>query len=79
VHARYFYVRDLAYSGSVAVVHLPTALQVADVGCTYKGGISYRKLRGYLMESARVKHDANAVARWEYRDAALQATEAALL
>ena len=79
VHARYFYVRDLAYSGSVAVVHLPINLQVADVDCTYKGGVSYRKLRGYLMECARVKHDASEVARWQYRDESLQATEAALL
>ena len=72
VHARYFYVRDLAYSGAVMVIHLPTARQVADVGCTFKGGPSYLKLRQYLMECARVVHDASGNSRWEFCDGDLE-------
>ena len=34
VHARHFYVRDLAYADLVELIHLPTALQLADIGCT---------------------------------------------
>jgi hypothetical protein len=68
VHARYFYVRDLVYGGTVIVVHLPTAMQVADVGCTFKGGLSFRRLREYLMECARVCHDEHGNPQWEFRD-----------
>jgi hypothetical protein len=76
VHARYFYVRDLVYAGEVAVKHLPTALQVADVGCTYKGGPPFRKLREYLMECARIRHDEHGVPRWEFREVAREASNA---
>ena len=71
VHARYFYVRDLAYAGSVQVVHLPTDQQVADVGCTFKGGPSFLALRGYLMECARVLQDEHGNPRWEFLEVAL--------
>jgi hypothetical protein len=67
VHARYFYVRDLVYGGVVLVVHLPTDMQVADIGCTFKGGLSFRKLRESLMECARIVHDEHENPRWEFR------------
>ena len=35
VHARYFYVRDLAYGDLAEIIHLSTDLQLADIGCTY--------------------------------------------
>jgi hypothetical protein len=72
VHARYFYVRDLVYSGAVTIAHLPTAKQVADVGCTFKGGTPFLKLRQYLLECARVVHDASGNPQWEFGDDALQ-------
>jgi hypothetical protein len=75
VHARYFYVRDLAYGGAVEVVHLPTAKQVADVGCTFKGGGSFLRLRGYLLECARIVHDDSGNPQWEYRSATLQSAD----
>ena len=54
VHARYFYVRDLVYDDQFVITHLPTDIQVADVGCTFKGGPSFRRLRDLLMATARV-------------------------
>jgi hypothetical protein len=36
VHARYFYVRDLINDDVVALVKVDTALQLADLLCTYK-------------------------------------------
>ena len=54
VHARYFYVRDLVYDDKFVIVHLPTDIQIADVGCTFKGGPSFRHLRDLLMATSRV-------------------------
>ena len=56
IHARYFYVRDLVYGTKVQLYPIPSQLQVADVGCTFKGGQSFVRLRAYLMECARVVH-----------------------
>ena len=67
VHARYFYVRDLVYADALELCHLPTQMQVADIGCTFKGGPAFRTLRPYLMECARVVHDAAGTPRWEFR------------
>jgi len=67
VHARYFYVRDLVYDDHLVVCYLPTEDQVADVGCTFKGGPSFLRLRSLLMNCARVVRDLNEgeLPRWE--------------
>ena len=57
VHARYFYVRDLVNNSRINVHHIPTSMQVADVGCSYKGGPNFRQLREYLLRCARVVFD----------------------
>jgi hypothetical protein len=67
VHARYFYVRDLVYDGQFAVEKLPTELQVADIGCTFKGSATFIALKAYLMSCARVVHDDNENPFWETR------------
>ena len=68
VHARYFYVRDLVYDGQYDIVHLPTDMQVADVGCTFKGSSSFLLLKRYLMQCARIVHNSNGIPTWEIRD-----------
>ena len=65
VHARYFYVRDLVFDDQLIIVHLPTDIQVADVGCTFKGSISFLSLRSYLLSCARIMHDENDCPYWE--------------
>jgi hypothetical protein len=65
VHARFYYCRDLHYAGLIAVCNIPTDEQVADVGCTFKGGPSFLRLREYLMECARVVHDQHGNPGWE--------------
>ena len=65
VHACYFYVRDLVYDEEYTILHLPTGLQVADVGCTFKGGIQFRSLRAYLIATARIVHDEHENPEWE--------------
>ena len=65
VHARHFYVRDLAYGDLVELIHLPTALQLADIGCTYKGGHTFVYLRKILIECARLMFDDNGNPFWE--------------
>ena len=65
VHARYFYVRDLAWEELLELLHCPTDLQLADIGCAYKGGLQYHKLRKYLMECARLVRDDHNVFVWE--------------
>ena len=67
VHARYFYVRDLVYDDLFDIVHLPTNLQVADVGCTFKGGNIFLILKAYLMTCARIMHDDNDIPFWDVR------------
>ena len=65
VHARYFYVRDLVYEEQFMIQHLPTELQVADVGCSFKGTPNFLTLKSYLMDCARVRHDDNGIPLWE--------------
>jgi hypothetical protein len=65
VHARYYYVRDLVYDDQFGVYHLLTDLQMADVGCTFKGGPSFRSLRDILVETARVIHDEHEIPGWQ--------------
>jgi hypothetical protein len=65
VHARYFYVRDLVYDDKFIIEHLPTDLQLADIGCTYKGSASFLSLRSHLMSCARIMHDDNDCPVWE--------------
>jgi hypothetical protein len=65
VHARYFYVRDLAYSNQTELIHLPTELQLADIGCTYKGGPTFIYLCNLLIECARIMIDVNGNPFWE--------------
>ncbi len=68
VQARYFYVRDLAYGDQAELIHLPTELQLADIGCTYKGGPTYLYLRKLLIECARIMIDENGNPFWEMRN-----------
>jgi hypothetical protein len=68
VHARYFYVRDLVYDERFVIEKIPTELQVADVGCTFKGGPTFIALKGYLMTCARVVHDDNQNPFWELQE-----------
>ena len=65
VHARYFYVRDLVYDEQFEIEKIPTELQVADVGCSYKGTVNFLALKEYLLSCARVTHDANGIPSWE--------------
>ena len=68
VHARYYYVRDLVYGGSVRVDHLDTELQIADVGCSFKGSPNFLALRGYLMGCSRVVLNEHKEYEWETRE-----------
>ena len=65
VDARYFYIRDLVYGGEFVIEKIPTELQVADIGCSYKGTDNFATLKPYLMECARVVHDEHNVPHWE--------------
>ena len=66
VHARYFYVRDLVYDDQFQIVHLPTDIQVADVGCTFKGGPSFRRLRDFLVGTSRIVIDEHDNPQWQH-------------
>jgi hypothetical protein len=68
VHARYYYVRDLIYDDQFIIEKLPTDLQVADVGCTFKGTSTFVTLKAHLMSCARVLHDDNDNPFWHVRD-----------
>jgi hypothetical protein len=68
VHARYFYVRDLVYDDQVMIEKIPTEMQVADVGCTFKGNHTFLTLKKYLMHSARILHDDNNNPFWEINE-----------
>ena len=65
VHARYFYVRDLVYAGKLVIVHLPTCMQIADIGCSYKGSHNFSTLRTYIINTARIVHDTNGNPVWD--------------
>ena len=47
------------------LIHLPTALQLADIGCTYKGGATFLYLRTMLIECARSMFDDNKNPFWD--------------
>jgi hypothetical protein len=68
VHARYYYVRDLIYDDQFVIEKLPTDLQVADVGCTFKGTATFVTLKAHLMSCARILHDDNNNPFWDVRD-----------
>ena len=53
VHARYFYVRDLVYDEQFEILPIPSELQVADIGCSFKGVKNFLDLRKYLLNCAR--------------------------
>ena len=65
VHARYFYVRDLVYDDQFVLTQLPTDKQIADVGCTFKGGPSFRRLRDLLMATTRIVKDEHDIPQWQ--------------
>jgi hypothetical protein len=67
VHARYFYVRDLVYDDQFIVDYLPTGMQVADIGCTFKGTSTFVTLREHLVLCARVVHDEHGNPFWDVR------------
>ena len=64
-HARFFYVRDLVYDEQFVIEKVPTSMQVADVGCSYKGTVNFITLKEYLMGCARIVHDVNGEPIWE--------------
>ena len=68
VHARFYYVRDLVYDDQVVIEKLPTELQIADIGCTFKGSFTFISLKHYLMNCARVIHDDNEIPFWELNE-----------
>ena len=57
VHARYFYVRDLVQEEVYDIMHLPSALQIADVLATFKGGANFRALYPLIIGCARIVRD----------------------
>jgi hypothetical protein len=61
-------VRDLIYDDQFIIEKLPTDLQVADVGCTFKGTSTFVTLKAHLMSCARVLHDDNDNPFWDVRD-----------
>ena len=65
VHARYFYVRDLVYGEEFVIVPLPSHLQIADIGCSYKGSHNFHTLLKYTINTARIIHDVNRNPAWE--------------
>ena len=65
VHARYFYVRDLVFDNELVIVHLPTHLQIADIGCTYKGSHNFLTLLKQAINTARVVHNHEGTPMWE--------------
>ena len=65
VHARYFYVRDLVFSDKLQIEKIPTELQVADIGCSYKGAPNFLRLVDILLKSARIIHNDQGEPTWE--------------
>ena len=57
--------RDLVYGNQAELIHLPTELQLADIGCTYKGGLTFLYLRKMLIECTRIVIDENGNPCWE--------------
>ena len=65
VHARYFYVRDLVYDEQFDIMPLQSELQVADIGCSFKGAKNFLVLRPYLLSCARIVHNEHGTPLWE--------------
>ena len=68
VHARYFYVRDLVYDNQLVIVHLPTHLQIADIGCSYKGPHNFHTLLKHTINTARIVHNDEGIPMWDVLD-----------
>ena len=68
VHARYFYVRDLVYDDQFVIEKIPTEMQVADIGCSFKGNSNFLTLKAYLLSCARVLHDDSGNPYWELNE-----------
>jgi hypothetical protein len=49
----------------VIIEKIPTEMQVADIGCSYKGAANFITLKVYLMNCARVHHDSNHIPIWQ--------------
>jgi hypothetical protein len=64
VHARYYYCRDLVYDDLISIESISTHLQVADVGCAFKGAHTFKQLLPFLMGCARVRM-VGAAYEWE--------------
>ncbi len=59
----------MVYDEQFVIEKLPTELQVADVGCTFKGSSTFLTLKQHLMTCARVVHDDNLNPFWESNEA----------
>ena len=64
IHARYFYIRDLVMGGDYSLHYCPTAIQVADLLCTYKGTLNFQNLYALLVGCACVQTDASGNLVW---------------
>ena len=55
IHARFFYAQDLVVAGEYILYHIPSADQVADILCTYKGPANFVRLYALLTGCALVE------------------------
>jgi hypothetical protein len=67
VHARYFYVRDLVYAKEYELLYLPSADQLGDLLCSFKGAPSYRRLAALFFGCARVEQSSEGGLVWNTR------------
>ena len=67
VHARYFYVRDLVYEKEYVLLYLPSADQVGDLLCSFKGTPNYRRLAALFFGCARVESGSDGGLVWNTR------------
>jgi len=65
IHARYFYIRDLVMGGDYSLHYCPTAIQVADLLCTYKGTLNFQNLYALLVGCACVQTDTSGNLVWK--------------
>ena len=57
--------RDLVFGDKLQIEKIPTELQVADIGCSYKGAPNFLRLVDVLMKSARIIHNEQGEPMWE--------------
>ena len=57
--------RDLVFGDKLQIQKIPTELQVADIGCSYKGAPNFLRLVDVLMKSARIIHNEQGEPMWE--------------